>query len=277
MANTTFPNNWSLYFNSHVNDVHYSEIKSKLLFNIMVRGVLNCSINLLATFLNVSTIVAICKYKNFKTTSNALIVGFSLGNSLSGINGVLTLVTAFGLNKLSNTWTLICSILGFFLLWQQFINIFSLMAISLERAYSVYFPLHSLKTNSFNKMIKVSIFIIVFTLLKSATEVWLGFKFGNNFRRRNLCLIRAVTGSGYNYYTVIGGFVICSTVTLVMTLAIIGKVLYVHRGGSTLTRTRRTNVEYKVTKMLIMGRFLGCFSFASAPCRKSTHFCLVCK
>ena len=166
MANTTFPNNWSLYFNSHVNDVHYSEIKSKLLFNIMVRGVLNCSINLLATFLNVSTIVAICKYKNFKTTSNALIVGFSLGNSLSGINGVLTLVTAFGLNKLSNTWTLICSILGFFLLWQQFINIFSLMAISLERAYSVYFPLHSLKTNSFNKMIKVSIFIIVFTLLK---------------------------------------------------------------------------------------------------------------
>ena len=189
MTNATFPSNWSLYFNSHVNDVHDSEIKSKLFFNIMVRGVLNCSINLLATFMNVSTIVAICKYKNLKTTSNALIVGFSLGNSLSGINGILTLVTAFGVNKLSNTWTLICSILGFFLLWQQFINIFSLMAISLERAYSVYFPLHSLKTNSFNKMIKVSIFIIVFTLLKSATEAWLGFEFGNNFRRRNLCLL----------------------------------------------------------------------------------------
>ena len=241
----------------------------------MIRGVLNCSVNLLATLFNASTIFAICKYKNLKTTSNALIVGFSLGNSLSGISGILTLVTAFGLDKLSNTWTLICSILGF--LWQQFINIFSLMAISLERAYSVYFPLHSLKTNTFNKMIKVSIFSIVFTLLKSATEVWLGFKFGNNFRKRSLCLIRTVTGLGYNYYTVIGGFVICSTVTLVMTLAIIGKVIYVHRGGSTLTRTRRTNVEYKVTKMLIVGRFLGCFYFASAPCRKSTQFCLVCK
>ena len=275
MANTTFASNLSLYLNSNVNDIQDSESKSKWLFNIMIRGVLNCSVNLLATLFNASTIFAICKYKNLKTTSNALIVGFSLGNSLSGISGILTLVTAFGLDKLSNTWTLICSILGF--LWQQFINIFSLMAISLERAYSVYFPLHSLKTNTFNKMIKVSIFTIVFTLLKSATEVWLGFKFGNNFRKRSLCLIRTVTGSGYNYYTVIGGFVICSIVTLVMTLAIIGKVIYVHRGGSTLTRTRRNNVEYKVTKMLIIGRFLGCFYFASAPCRKSTQFCLVCK
>ena len=124
MANTTFPSNWSLYLNSNVNDIQDSENKSKWLFNIMVRGVLNCSVNLLATFLNFSTIVAICKYKNLKTTSNALIVGFSLGNSLSGINGILTLLTAFGLNKLSNTWTLICSIMGFFLLWQQFINIY---------------------------------------------------------------------------------------------------------------------------------------------------------
>ena len=253
-----------MYLNLNVSDVQGSESNSKWLFTVMVRGILNCSVNLLATFLNVSTIVVICKYKNLKTTSNALIIGFSIGNSLSGINGILTLITTFGPNKLSHTWTVICSMLGFFLLWQQFINIFSLMSISLERAYSVYFPLHSLKTNSFNKMTKVSTFIIIFTLLKSASEVWLGFEFGNNFRRRHLCLIRTLVGSGYSYYTVIGVFVICSTISLTMTLAIICKVIHVHRRRSTITTTRSTNMEYKVIKMSIMGRFLSCFFYSAS-------------
>ena len=157
---------------------------------------------------------------------------------------------------------MICSILGFFLLCQRFINIVSLMAISLERTYSIYFPLHSLKTNSLNKMTKVSIFVIIFTLLKSASEVWLGFELGNNFGQRHLCLIRTLVGSGYSYYTVIGVFVICSTNSLIMTLAIISKVIHVHRRRSTITTTKKDNMEYKVTKMSIMGRFLGSFFFS---------------
>ena len=48
------------------------------LFMIAIRGVLNFIVQFIATFLNVSTIIAISKYKDLQITSNALVVCFPL-------------------------------------------------------------------------------------------------------------------------------------------------------------------------------------------------------
>ena len=48
------------------------------LFMIAIRGVLNFIVQFIATFLNVSTIIAISKYKDLQITSNALVVRFPL-------------------------------------------------------------------------------------------------------------------------------------------------------------------------------------------------------
>ena len=242
--------NSSYFTNYLLNESDTGNVHNLFVFSVAVRGVLNCTVNFVATFLNVSTIVVIRRYKNLQITSNALVMSFSIGNSLSGVNGVLTVVTSFFIDKNGHQWKIVCSTLGFLLMWQQFINIFSLMAISIERVYSIYFPLHAYKSNTFNKMKRISTFIIILSLLEAITSVKLGFLFGN-FQNRFLCLIRTVTGT---LYIIIGTYAAVSFVSLVMTFAIIAKLMYLQRTQAAVTRTVRDNTEYKITKMLILGK-----------------------
>ena len=238
----------SYFTNILRNQTDGENAQTLFVFNVVVRGVLNCIVNFWATFLNVSSIMVICRSKNLRTTSNALVMSFSIGNSLSGVNGILTVVTSFFLDKNGHQWKIVCVALGFFLMWQQFINIFSLMAISIERVYSIYFPLHAYRSNTFNKMKKISVFIITFCLLEAITLVRLGFLFGN-FQSRLLCLIRTVTGK---LHIVIGTYAVVSFVSLVMTLGIITKLFCIRRTQASVTA--RYLSEYKITKMLILGK-----------------------
>ena len=57
------------------------------------------------------------------------------------------------------------TLFGFFQLLQQTVNVISIMAIGIERMYSIYFPLHAYKTNSFKIMAKISLLIIVWSFL----------------------------------------------------------------------------------------------------------------
>ena len=50
--------------------------ENNLFFNIAVRGVLYCAVNVIATILNTSTIVVTYKYRKLQISSNALLVCF---------------------------------------------------------------------------------------------------------------------------------------------------------------------------------------------------------
>ena len=130
----------SYFTNILKNQTDGGNAQTLFVFNVVVREILNCIVNFMATFLNITTVIVICRCKNLQITSNALVMSFSIGNSLSGVNGILTVVTSFFLDKNRHQWKIVCVILGFFLIWQQFINIFSLMAISIERVYSIFSP-----------------------------------------------------------------------------------------------------------------------------------------
>ena len=82
----------SYFTNILRNQTDGENAQTLFVFNVVVRGVLNCIVNFWATFLNVSSIIVICRNKNLQTTSNALVMSFSIGNSLSGVNGILTVV-----------------------------------------------------------------------------------------------------------------------------------------------------------------------------------------
>ena len=249
MAMTMEINSTPSYFTNILkNQTDGGNAQTLFVFNVVVRGILNCIVNFMAMFLNITTVIVICRCKNLQKASNALVMSFSIGNSLSGVNGILTVVTSFFLDKNRHQWKIVCVILGFFLMWQQFINIFSLMAISIERVYSIYFPLHAYKSNTFNKMKKISVFIITFCLLEAIVLVRLGFLFGN-FQSRLLCSIRTVTGK---LHIVIGTYAVVSFVSLVMTLGIIIKLFWIRRIQAAVTA--RYHAEYKITKMLILGK-----------------------
>ena len=140
---------------SYLAERNHMLTEKQYLFKVAVRGYLYYIIQVIATFFNVCTIVVISKYKALQITSNALVVCFSLGNSLAVINGNLTILSDFIIDMQSQTWKYVCTALNFFLLLQQFINVLTIMAISFERVYSIYFPIDSYRCNTFKKMTKV--------------------------------------------------------------------------------------------------------------------------
>ena len=174
MANITENNDTSILLD---NDPMLTETQQ--IYRIVVRGVLNYLIQLTATFLNVSTIIAVKKYKKLQITSNALIICFSLGNSLAVISGTLSIATDFIIDYDTKTWRIVCTALGFFQILQQYINILSIMAISIERVYCVYLPLHYYQHNSFKRMSKVSICVTFLSIMLTITGITLGYIIGN--------------------------------------------------------------------------------------------------
>ena len=226
------------------------------LFKIAVRGVLNSIVQLIASFLNVSTITAIYRYKDLQVTSNALVVCFSIGNSLAFINGTLAVATDFVLEVNNETWKIVCTVLGFFLLFQQFNNVLSITAISFKRMYSIFFPLHSYKHNTFEKMTKVSIFVLVLTFLIVSISISLGFVIGNFNDLPMHCGYTAAVGRTMMRQVVTMLFFIFSSLSLLATAFISVKLILIKRKRST-TNVSATNVsEYKITKMLVTGEYI---------------------
>ena len=172
MDNIPKDNNTALYIQS-------LETNSQYIFRIATRGVLNYAIQLIATFLNVTTVIAVQKYKNLQIVSNAVIVSFSIGNSLAVINGSLSIATDFIMERDTTPWRIVYTALGFFLLLPHCINIIPIMAISIERVYCIYFAHHAYANNSFNKMTKIKMFIIIISIVKTALVIGLGFVVGN--------------------------------------------------------------------------------------------------
>ena len=238
-------------------DIHTEKL---YLFKIAIRGVLNFIVQFTATFLNVSTIVTISKYKDLQVTSNALVVCFSVGNSLAVINGILAIATDFVLEINSETWKGICTALGSFLLFQQFNNVLSITAISFERMYSIFFPFHSYKHNTFDKMTKVSIFILVLSFVAVSSLISIGYIIGNFDVPQKYCGYTAAVGATIIRHVVPMLFFIFSTLSLLATGSITAKLILLKRNRS-IANASVTNVsEYKITKMLVTGRYILFFN-----------------
>ena len=186
-------------------------------------------------------------------SSNALLVCFSVGNSLAGITGTLSIFTSFVFKNTEQPWKITCSFQAFFSLWQQFINIMSLTAISIERFFTLYFPLFAFKNNSFERMSKVSVCLLVISFLKTSAEKTLGFHY-RNFKSQSICLIRTVTGPVITYYSLVWSFVVCAVVTILNTGLIIGKAIHLKRKRFDTGRSQTNNMQYKITKLLVTGK-----------------------
>ena len=250
------------YITSVLTENQFIDLNTKKLFffKIAIRGVLNFIVQFIATFLNLSTILAISKYKELQVTSNALVVCFSIGNSLAVVNGTLAIATDFVLEINSKTWKVVCTVLGSFLLFQQFNNVLSITAISFERMYSIFFPFHSYKHNTFEKMAKVSIFILVLSFVAVSTSISVGFIIGNFNSPQRYCGYTAAVGATMMRYVVPMLFFIFSTLSLLATGSITVKLILLKRNRS-IANASATNVsEYKITKMLVTGRYILFFN-----------------
>ena len=87
--------------------------RSQFIFYISIRGVLLSAIMIFVSFLNMSTIVVIYKYKVLQMTSNALIVCFSVGHSLAVFSATCLLLSDFVLSKNTVAWKINCVLFAF--------------------------------------------------------------------------------------------------------------------------------------------------------------------
>ena len=135
----------------------------------------------------------------------------------------------------------------------------------------MYLPLLAYKNNSFGRMTKVCVCLLMISFLKTSTEITLGFHYGN-FLNRSICLIRTVTGPVITYYSLVLSSVIFSVVTVFNTGLIIGKAIHLKRNrfGAGATQTNNMQcMQYKITKLLITGK---CCHF---NIRKNAYICEV--
>ena len=223
------------------------------IFLIVVRGVMFSVVQFITTVLNISSVIVIYKHRNLQTPSNALVSAFSIGHVLAGISIPLNILTTFIIEKHEKTWEIVCLIQIFFGLIRQKINIFCIMAISIERAYSIYFPLHAHSTNTFRKMMKISTLLIIFVLLLVTAEVALGFVFGN-FQHRALCTPTTITGMFVVKYIVLTTIITSSVIGLFMTVLIVLKLIWLQRRQNADHSFKNNNSEYRITKMLLTGK-----------------------
>ena len=251
--------------NNISNKYEHNDTRTQIIFLILVKGVLNISVDLLSTVLSVTTVVAVSKYKNLQITSNALIVCFSIGNSVTALGGgVLTIFNIFYLDTMSKEWTISCTVQTYLQLLQHITNVFSLAAISVERAYSIYFPFHAKKNNNFHRMVKVASILLVFCIMVTTICISFGFIFGN-FATRSYCLVSIVTGKFMMTFVLLPVFFLGSLITLVNTIFILIKLIKLKRNAkSRSTGSLHLNHDYKITKMLLTGKF-------SQPTRHEEH------
>ena len=225
---------------------------SEYIFFVAVRGVLNFIIQVVVTFLNISTIVVIFKNKTLQISSNGLVVCFSIGHSFAVIVGILTLVCDHFVPTYSEAWKLCCKTYIFLEGYQHIINYTSTMAISIERFYGIKFPLHAFKYNSFGRMFKVAVVILLVSFLIILAMTLIGTFTGDVIDSPTACTTHYVFGEeGTFIYVAI--FIISSVIGLTMTGLIIS--LLIHRQWTqNMNQTIHHNTEYRITKMLCTGK-----------------------
>ena len=225
---------------------------SQFIFYVSVRGVLLSAVKVFVSFLNISTIAVIYKYRVLQVTSNALIVCFSVGHSLAIIGAINLLLSDYVLHRDALAWKINCVSYAYLTVFQHGNNVLSIAAISIERVYSIYFPLHAYKFNSFGKMKKLTIVVLSIAFAGSIIEILLGF-FDGNLNDTFMCSVFLVVGrQGWLYGLVIT--CISSVICISMSLLIVGKLIYRNRDRNFDTTGGPTNTEYKITKMLITGK-----------------------
>ena len=140
------------------------------------------------------------------------------------------------------------SLVGF----QHCVNRMTIMAISIERFYSIKFPLHAFKSNTFFKMMKFSMAILLISFLQVVTMISIGFSTGYIVDYPSACTGHYVFGDeGTNLFMIT--FVISSLIGFTMTGMII--FLLVHKQWTqNMNQTIHHNTEYRITKMLCTGK-----------------------
>ena len=235
-----------------VKDVDLLMTTSQFIFYVSVRGVLLSAVKVLVTFLNISTIVVIHKYRVLQITSNALIVCFSVRHSLAVFSTSLLLLCDFALHRNTLAWKIICASYAFIGLYQHGNNVVSIAAISIERVYTIYFPLHSYRNNSFGRMMKVTIGVLSLSFTGTITGLILGF-FTGNFKEKSMCSAYLVVGR-YGWFWGLIVASVSSVLCVSASLLIVGKLIHRKRNQKLSTSIRRTNTEYKIAKMFITGK-----------------------
>ena len=223
----------------------------QLIFLLSVR-VLISVVMVLVSFVNISTIAVIYKYRVLQITSNALIVCFSIGHSLAMVTATVFLLSDYAFDKNALAWKVNCTLFSFLALYQHANNLLCITAISIERVYSIYCPLHSYKFNSFGKMTKVAVAVSSISFTTTITAIVIGFVTGN-LNDTSMCTVNIVVGRkgwlfGFTVYS------ITSVVCMSMSLLIVGKLIHRKRDRNFSATNGTTNTEYKITKMLITGK-----------------------
>ena len=237
--------------------------RSQFIFYVSIRGVLLSAIMTFVSFLNMSTIVVIYKFRVLQITSNALIVCFSVGHSLAVFSATCLLLSDFVLSRNTVAWEINCVLFVFLTLFQHVNNLISITAISTERVYSIYFPLHSYRNNSFGRMLKVSVAVLTISCAMIITVITIGF-FTGNFKDTSKCTAYLVTGR-YGFLLGIVTFSIGSVICISLSLLIVGKLMHRKQNLNLRTNTGPTNTEYKITKMLITGKIWIILTFQIFP------------
>ena len=226
--------------------------RSQFIFYVLVRGALLSAVMVFVSFLSLSTITVIYKYRVLQITSNALIVCFSVGHSLSIISATTFLLSDYAFYRDTLAWKINCVLLALFSVYQHANNVSTITAISIERVYSIYYPLHSYKFNSFNRMSKVAVSILIISFIETTIQITIGF-FTDDQRDASMCTGYLIIGR----YGIIFGMVIIfisSVVCLCMSLLIVAKLIQRKRNQNLRSNTEPSNAEYKVTKMFITGK-----------------------
>ena len=253
MENTTLYVKFTVgsVINSTVGEVDEMS-RSEYIFFIAVRGVLNFVIQLIVTFLNTSTIIVIFKNKSLQISSNALVVCFSIGHSFAAIVGILTLVCDHFIPTYTETWKICCKTYIFMEAFQHSVNYISIMAISIERFYSIKFPMHAFKSNSFGRMIKVAAVILLFSFLQILTVILIGTFTPAVVIDSSIACTNHYAFGEIGTYIGPAMFAISSLIGLTITGLIIS--LLIHRQWTQkLNQTIHHNTEYRITKMLCTG------------------------
>ena len=226
----------------------------QFIFYVSVRGVFLSVLMVFGSFLNISTIVVICKHRVLQITSNALIVCFSVGHSLTIISATLILLSHYAFQGNILVWKVNCALFASLAIYQHVNNIFCIAAMSVERVYNIYFPLHSYKFNSFGKMTKIAVAVSSISLTSTIIGIAIGFLTGN-LKDTSNCTVYLVSGRiGWLYGFIL--YSISSVICISMSLLIVAKLIHRKRDRNFSATNGLTNTEYKITKMLITGKLL---------------------
>ena len=167
---------------------------------------------------------------------------FSVGHSLAIITATLLLLSHYAFHRNTLAWKVNCFLFASMALYQHGNNLFCIAAISVERVYSIYFPLHSYKFNSFDKMTKVAVTVSIISLTSTITGIVVGFLIGN-LKDTSNCTGYSVT-ERLGWLLSFIWYAIFSVIGISMSLLIVAKLIHLKRDRNFSATNGATNIEY---------------------------------